>query len=141
MLIPTCRLSWPVPAALPAQIIEQHRAFLRRLMKGCLLSRKVVVLRCLLALKETALKFVKVADGAVSLPWDKLDDDVEARFAGAGEHPGGCAGTAETRGGREGARQLGGQAGFARLRPCHGPAPERPSAVVCAFCVPNPKHG
>lgn len=32
--------------------MEQHKAFLRRLMKGCLLSRKVVVLRALLNLKE-----------------------------------------------------------------------------------------
>lgn len=43
-------------------VIAEHAAFLRRLLKGCLLSRKVVVLRALLALKDLALQFVRVSD-------------------------------------------------------------------------------
>lgn len=42
------------------EALEQHRSFLRRVLKGCLLSRKVVLLRSLLALKDIALQFVKV---------------------------------------------------------------------------------
>lgn len=64
--------------------MEQHQAFLRRLMKGCLLSRKVVVLRALLALKELALRFVKLSDEAASLRWDALEEEAEQKCMGAG---------------------------------------------------------
>jgi hypothetical protein len=64
--------------------VEQHQAFLRRLMKGCLLSRKVVVLRALLNLKELALRFVKAAGEAARVRWGALEEQVEQRFLGTG---------------------------------------------------------
>ncbi|PSC76155.1 Gamma-tubulin complex component 2 [Micractinium conductrix] len=71
------------------EIVEQHKAFLRRLMKGCLLSRKVVVLRSLLDLKEIALRFVRLSDEHASVKWDALDEEVEQRTLGAGRKPDG----------------------------------------------------
>lgn len=64
--------------------MEQHKAFLRQLMKGCLLSRKVAVLRTLLSLKDLAMRFVKVSDDAASVPWDALDEEVEQKCMGSG---------------------------------------------------------
>lgn len=64
--------------------MEQHKAFLVRLMKGCLLSRKVVVLRALLALKELALRFVRVADDAAAIKWEALEEEAEQKCMGSG---------------------------------------------------------
>ena len=64
--------------------MEQHKAFLRRLMKGCLLSRKVVVLRALLGLKELALRFVKLSDEHAALKWEALEEEAEQRCLAGG---------------------------------------------------------
>ena len=37
-----------------AQVVDAHREFLRRVLKGCLLSRKVRLLRALMDLKSLA---------------------------------------------------------------------------------------
>ncbi|KAL4418839.1 hypothetical protein ABPG77_001502 [Micractinium sp. CCAP 211/92] len=71
------------------EIVEQHRAFLRRLMKGCLLSRKVTVLRPLLGLKELALRFVRLSDESAALKWDQLEEEVEQRCLAQGRKPDG----------------------------------------------------
>lgn len=60
------------------EIIEHHRVFLRKVMKGLLLSRKVVVLRALLSLKELALSFVNMSTKYVDLDYDALDAEAEA---------------------------------------------------------------
>lgn len=49
------------------EIVEFHKMFLRRVMKGLLLSRKVLVLRSLLSLKQTALDFVALSCRHVDL--------------------------------------------------------------------------
>lgn len=41
-------------------IVGHHQALLRRIMKGCLLSRRVKLLRTLVELKALALKFTEV---------------------------------------------------------------------------------
>ena len=78
-------LSLPPPPSPPprTQIVEQHKAFLRRLMKGCLLSRKVVVLRALLGLKDLALRFVRASDEHAALSWEALEEEAEQRMMGA----------------------------------------------------------
>jgi gamma-tubulin complex component 2 len=48
-------------AASVDELVEHHRVFLRKVMKGLLLSRKVVVLRALLGLKDLALQFVALS--------------------------------------------------------------------------------
>ncbi|KAL4425465.1 hypothetical protein ABPG75_009481 [Micractinium tetrahymenae] len=71
------------------EIVEQHKAFLRRLMKGCLLSRKVTVLRALLGLKDLALRFVKLSDESAALKWDQLEEEVEQKCLAQGRKPDG----------------------------------------------------
>ncbi|KDD72156.1 hypothetical protein H632_c3774p0, partial [Helicosporidium sp. ATCC 50920] len=69
-------------------IIAEHEAFLRRLMKGCLLSRKVVVLRALLALKDLALQFVKLSDRFLSRRIEVLvEEDSDLSAAGSSKTP------------------------------------------------------
>ena len=106
-----------------ALIVEQHQAFLRRLMKGCLLSRKVVVLRALLALKELALRFVKLSDEAASLRWDALEEEAEQRSLGAG---------AAARAGRAGLRLGGGDSARFDLAAC--------GSAVCAHMQRCPEQ-
>lgn len=53
-------------------------------MKGCLLSRKVVVLRALLSLKELALRFVRLSDEAAALKWEALEGEAEHKCMGSG---------------------------------------------------------
>ena len=60
------------------EILEHHSLFLHKILKGCLLSRKVVVLRALLGLKDLALQFVKLADKHLSLNFAALDEEAEA---------------------------------------------------------------
>ncbi|RMZ52722.1 hypothetical protein APUTEX25_000841 [Auxenochlorella protothecoides] len=64
------------------EVLEQHHAFLRRVMKGCLLSRKVVLLRSLLALKDLALQFVKVSDRVLGALAEAGENEVEAAYGG-----------------------------------------------------------
>ncbi|KFM24916.1 Gamma-tubulin complex component 2 [Auxenochlorella protothecoides] len=64
------------------EVLEQHHAFLRRVMKGCLLSRKVVLLRSLLALKDLALQFVKVSDRVLGALAEAGEKEVEAAYGG-----------------------------------------------------------
>lgn len=152
---PTCsaltsHLSQPLTPALPRsravkfsptplpQIVEQHKAFLRRLMKGCLLSRKVVVLRALLSLKELALRFVKISDEAAALKWEALEEEAEQKCMGGGamrwavrlQWRGGCL---ETSGLRWKCRCC-----------CHSPAaappagPPAPGRCLAADAAPEP---
>ena len=44
-------------ACCPSQVMRAHEEWLRRVMKGCLLSRKVKVLRALMELKTAAHRF------------------------------------------------------------------------------------
>jgi gamma-tubulin complex component 2 len=57
------------------EIVEFHKVFLRRVMKGLLLSRKVVVLRSLLSLKQTALDFVALSCRHVDLDLSVFDGE------------------------------------------------------------------
>ena len=57
------------------EIIEHHRVFLKKVMKGLLLSRKVVVLRSLLTLKQLALEFVGLSCTHVDLD---VESSIEA---------------------------------------------------------------
>ena len=57
------------------EIVEVHRTFLRRVMKGLLLSRKVVVLRSLLSLKQLALEFVAASVRFVDLDWEAMEEE------------------------------------------------------------------
>lgn len=98
-------LCGPCPAPrlpLVLQIVEQHKAFLRRLMKGCLLSRKVVVLRALLGLKDLALRFVRLSDDTASLKWDALEEEAEQKCMGTGERAGSKGKRAATTAGTKG---------------------------------------
>lgn len=58
-------------------VVAEHTAFLRCLLKGCLLSRKVVVLRALLSLKDIALQFVRVSDRFLDVSADGPEDAEE----------------------------------------------------------------
>ena len=60
------------------EVIEHHRVFLRKVMKGVLLSRKVVVLRALLSLKDLALSFVNLSTKFADIDYDALDAEAEA---------------------------------------------------------------
>lgn len=44
------------------EIVQHHQSLLRRIMKGCLLSRRVKLLRTLVELKALALKFTEVTN-------------------------------------------------------------------------------
>lgn len=72
------------PQALPrcAQIIEHHRVFLNKVMKGTLLKRKVQLLRTLLDLKAQALKFVEVS-AQLQIDHEAMEEEVAEAFAGA----------------------------------------------------------
>ena len=48
----------PVPVCL--QVIGHHRDFLRKVLKGCLLSRKVTLLQSLVQLKKQAATLTKI---------------------------------------------------------------------------------
>lgn len=48
----------PVPACL--QVIGHHGNFLRKVLKGCLLSRKVTLLQSLVQLKKQAATLTKI---------------------------------------------------------------------------------
>eukprot|EP00887_Chlorella_sp_A99_P000883 scaffold5.g883.t1 len=71
------------------EIVEQHKVFLRQLMKGCLLSRKVSVLQALLKLKASALAFVRLTDERVAVSFETLEDELAEALVGA---PPGAAG-------------------------------------------------
>jgi gamma-tubulin complex component 2 len=60
------------------EVIEHHRVFLRKVMKGLLLSRKVVVLRALLGLKDLALSFVSLSSRLIDVDYEALDAEAEA---------------------------------------------------------------
>lgn len=65
-------------------VVAEHTAFLRCLLKGCLLSRKVVVLRALLSLKDLALQFVRVSDRFLDVSIDGPEDTEEDGSRGKG---------------------------------------------------------
>lgn len=69
-------------AASVDEMIEHHRVFLKKVMKGLLLSRKVVVLRSLLALKQLALDFVWLSASRISVDWVALDAEVAELVTG-----------------------------------------------------------
>jgi hypothetical protein len=48
---------------------------MKRVLKGCLLSRKVGVLRALLALKDIALQFVALSDRHMKVDIEALEKD------------------------------------------------------------------
>jgi len=54
------------------EIVDHHRVFLKKVMKGLLLSRKVVVLRALLALKDLALQFVSKTTAFLTVDYDVI---------------------------------------------------------------------
>jgi gamma-tubulin complex component 2 len=66
------------------EIVEFHKVFLRRVMKGLLLSRKVVVLRSLLSLKQTALDFVALSCRHVDLNLSVFDGEGQSSAGGDG---------------------------------------------------------
>ena len=75
--------SRPCPS-LPAclQVIECHASLLRRVLRGCLLSRRVALLRALLGLRDAALSFVRLADRHLALDWGRLEDEADLAVAG-----------------------------------------------------------
>ena len=46
---------------MPAQVIEHHSEFLRKVLKGCLLSRKLTLLQSLMHLKKQASHFTQLS--------------------------------------------------------------------------------
>jgi gamma-tubulin complex component 2 len=73
-------------AASPDDAVRHHREFLRKVMRGLLLSRRVVVVRALLALKDAAGAFVRLASGALLGAAGAAGDEapLEAGALGAG---------------------------------------------------------
>jgi gamma-tubulin complex component 2 len=86
------------------EIVDFHKMFLRRVMKGLLLSRKVVVLRSLLSLKQTALDFVALSCRHVDLDLSIFDggdgpgSDASSSRAGSASAGGGGGGGGVSRG-------------------------------------------
>lgn len=58
------------------EIVDFHKVFLRKVMKGLLLSRKVVVLRALLGLKDLALRFVALSSEYLTVDYDDPDKKI-----------------------------------------------------------------
>lgn len=71
-------------AATVDDIIDYHRVFLKKVMKGLLLSRNVVVLRALLALKDLALTFVKHSSTHLTIDYEGIDQEMSEAAAVAG---------------------------------------------------------
>lgn len=69
------------------EIIEHHRVFLNKVMKGTLLKRKVQLLRTLLDLKAQALKFVEVS-AQLQIDHEAMEEEVAEAFAGVGKGAG-----------------------------------------------------
>jgi hypothetical protein len=63
-------------------VIECHASLLRRVLRGCLLSRRVALLRALLGLRDAALSFVRLADRHLALDWGRLEDEADLAVAG-----------------------------------------------------------
>ena len=57
---------------MPAQVIEHHSAFLRKVLKGCLLSRKLTLLQSLMHLKKQASRFTQLSQ-ALQVPLKPAD--------------------------------------------------------------------
>lgn len=64
------------------KIIQQHHIFLKKVQKGLLLSRKVVVLRALLGLKDLALQFVNLSSRFLEVDYDAVDEAAEIAVLG-----------------------------------------------------------
>ena len=58
------------------QVIEHHSAFLRRVLKGCLLTRQVRLLRTLLELKLLATKFSEGSIERLRVDFESIDQEV-----------------------------------------------------------------
>jgi len=90
------------------EIVDFHKMFLRRVMKGLLLSRKVVVLRSLLSLKQTALDFVALSCRHVDLDLsiydggDGLGGDTSSSRVGSASAGGSVSGSGAGGGGGAG---------------------------------------
>jgi gamma-tubulin complex component 2 len=76
-------------------IVEQHRLFLRKVLKGSLLSRKVAVLKAMMKLKDLALQFVRLSDRYLNLNYDAFDEEAENEMAAMGRDPRGSGGQRE----------------------------------------------
>ena len=76
-------------------IVEQHRLFLRKVLKGSLLSRKVAVLKAMMKLKDLALQFVRLSDRYLNLNYDTFDEEAENEMAAMGWDPRGPGGQRE----------------------------------------------
>jgi hypothetical protein len=63
------------------QVVRLHREFLARVLKGCLLARKVKLLRNLMELKALANNFAAVS-AALRINTDSLDADRQDRPSG-----------------------------------------------------------
>ena len=57
-------------------MIEHHSAFLRRVLKGCLLTRQVRLLRTLLELKLLATKFSEGSIERLRVDFESIDQEV-----------------------------------------------------------------
>eukprot|EP00891_Asterochloris_glomerata_P004229 jgi/Astpho2/4229/Aster-05189 len=68
------------------EVIEHHSAFLRRVLKGCLLTRQVRLLRTLLELKLLATKFSEGSIERLRVDFESIDQEVREDPSVANTH-------------------------------------------------------